>query len=362
MQKVAVSVLARDIVKATSALGGRALVIQRVLNKVLDVKIIARTGIQNRIDSLIAVHPANSPFWNIQIIPILFKYRFDLIYCVGDRLGFLSYYLLSKILKYKIIFEITEVYPEIIELQHRHNVSTGIINEFFPMLDRFAVQHADRVIAVADYIREYYIKYRNHIDLVPLFVDDDIFELVNKCKGLKCKDEHITVGLIGPFDVSSGQYYLDYLYDHIDQFDNKIHFLIIGRCGHAVQDKRIRYTGFIESREDYIHSLCALDAALITHKDTDPGPYTKILDCMACSLPVFTTKKGIVGLNKLRPGQDIIVLEDERLVEQLNCVIFDDRMMIRIGENAQKAIKKHYSSSAIENLILDICNDIELTK
>ena len=108
------------------------------------------------------------------------------------------------------------------------------------------------------------------------------------------------------------------------------------------------YTGYLDSVQDYIDVLSDLDAVLIPSKIATLGPLNKIIEPMSCSLPVFTTPKGMVGLYYVKPGKDILIFEESELVNKINTLIFNDKLMKTIGKNARGIIEKFYSKKAIE--------------
>jgi len=120
----------------------------------------------------------------------------------------------------------------------------------------------------------------------------------------------------------------------LQNFCDKIKIKLIGRCDYKLVNKRIRYTGYINRFEDYVAQLLSMDAVILHHKPLDPGPYTKIIESMSCGLPVFTTPEGIIGLDYVTPGKDILVFNMKNLVDGVNDLIFNDNLMKKIGNNA----------------------------
>jgi glycosyltransferase involved in cell wall biosynthesis len=85
-----------------------------------------------------------------------------------------------------------------------------------------------------------------------------------------------------------------------------------------------------------------LDAVLVASTFPSSGPLNKILEPMACSLPVFTTPVGAVGLDHITSGEDIFISEESELVTKVNESLFDSDLMERVGKNARRTIEKHY--------------------
>ena len=74
-----------------------------------------------------------------------------------------------------------------------------------------------------------------------------------------------------------------------------------------------------------------MDAVLVPSKIPSFWPLNKILEPMACSLPVFTTPVGAVGLDHVKHGESIFVYEESELVAKLNENLFDIDLMQLVG-------------------------------
>ena len=316
--KIAVSVLGWDI-SENNGINVRAKSINELLEG-YNVTLIGMSNKKQKLKDTIVIKPRRKLLWNFELIPVIMKNKFNCIYCVGHLLSFLTYYILSKIYHYKIIFDATGNYSE---LKMWPRSSTNV----YKILEKFVMKHADYVTAIAGYVFEFYKKYNKNIDLLPLFVAEDVFKknmIRSKQKVKKSK----LLGMIGPFDSSINRYYIHFLNKNLDKFDDKINLVLIGKCEDKIETERITYTGYLDSIKDYVDQLCSLDAVIIVHKPEDPGPYTKIIESMSCALPVFTTPKGIFGLDYVTPGKDILVFEEKELINRVNELIFDDKLIL----------------------------------
>jgi len=295
--------------------------------------------------------------WNMKLAFVLLKNRFDAVYCAYDTIGFLGVHLISKIKKYKTVFEAHAVFSEDMkELGY-----SGIRLKLYRSLEKFVVKHSDFIIALCISTLEFYQAYNSNIDLVPVFVDSDIF----KTGGRRETTESKLIGLIGPFDDDRRIYVspfddarrshcLAFLYSRIDSFNIKIKFVVIGRCEKRIRHPRLTYTGYLGSLQDYVAQLSHLDAVLVPEGVATSGPLNKIIEPMSCSLPVFTTPKGIIGLYWVEPGRDILVFEENELVDKINELVFDDELMAEVGNNARKVIDQYYSKKANEEKLVRI--------
>ena len=351
--KIAVSVIVNAFESDGTTV--RAIRILKILKNHYDLSLITRANEKQKLKDLedlkvIIVNPDKTKLWNLKLISLMMKNKFDVVYCSHDWFGFLTYFLLSKIYKYKIIFEAHSILSE----EHKEMGYSKIQVKLNQIHEKFVIKHADHVIALSENTLVFYKKYNKNIDLVPVFIDEDVFRINKKIESKKYERDFKLIGLIGPFNIISNEYSLEFLYKNIKRFDDKIKFVVIGKYDNKIENERIIYTGYLESIRDYIDTLSNLDAVLIPSKIATSGPLNKIIEPMSCSLPVFTTPKGMVGLYYIEHGKDIHVFEEDELVDNVNELIFDDELMKEIGKSARITVEKYYSKKANEKKLIEI--------
>ncbi len=337
--KIAVSTLS-DGYESTSV---RAKRVFELLQNEYDCTLIIRGG--SKSDHVKVIRP--SKLWNLQLIPVVLKNRFDLIYCSSDFWGFFTYFALARLLTYKVILEAHGILSLEKQLRLRDPSPIDKVRlEISKWREKFAVKHADCVIALSSDICNYYGRFNKCIVLVPNFVNEKKFKPRESPAEWKSDDdERKTIGLIGPFVQKSGlnTYLLDFVYRNMDKFDERIKFRVIGACDfQQIRSERIQYVGYLKRFQDYVNQLKLLDAVLVASRFPTSGPRTKILESMACSLPVFTTPVDAVGLDHIRSAEDIFISDESELVTQVNKSLFDSDLMERVGKNARSTIEKHY--------------------
>ena len=357
--KIAVSVLGN--MSEDNGTTVRAKRIFELLKKRYDTKLIARGGKNKELENTIIVKPERTKLWNLKLIPIIIKNKFDCIYCSGDFLGFMTYYLLSKIYSYKIIFEAHGIKS----VEYKEGHPDGLINRFkfrmFQILEKFVVKHADYIIALSPDIYEFYKRYNKNIDLIPVFVDEDRFRMSEKAKDKRYdKKGEKLIGLIGPFEFGNiNMYFLDFLYNNLNKFNEKIKFVIIGKCDYKIKNERIIYTDYLDDIQDYVNQLATLDAVLIPSKLPSFGPLNKILEPMSCSVPVFTTPIGVIGLDNIENGNSIFIFEEDELIGKINEMIFHEKLMEKVGNNARITVEKYYGKKVNETKLVKIMEDLK---
>jgi glycosyltransferase involved in cell wall biosynthesis len=361
--KIAVSCLC-DISK-NDGTSGRAKRVFEVLQKKYDCTLILRGEHKSKTDNVEVIRP--SKFWNFQLISVVLRNRFDLVYCSSDFWGFFTYFTLAKLRTCKVILEAHGVLS--LEREERYPDPSPLEKIRIKILkwrEKFAVEHADCVIALSQDISKFYSKFNKNIVIVQNFVDDEQFkprersrERISDDKGKKY------VGLIGPFfqeyyinlpQVNS--YFLDFVYKNIHKFDKRINFTIIGQCDYKIANDRISYTGYLSDFQDYVDQLTHLDAVLVPAKFSSFGALTKVLEPMACSVPVFTTPEGLVSFDHITPGEDILICDEFELVAKVNEYLFDIELMEKVGKNARSTLEKYYSKLVNGKQLIEVIDRV----
>jgi len=331
----------------------RAKRVFEVLKKKYDCTLIMRGRDESKNDKIAVVSP--SKFWNFQLIPVVLKNRFDLVYCSNDFWGFFTYFILAKLWTCKVILEAHGVLS--LEREERYPDPSLLDKIRIKMLkwrEKFAVKHADCVIALSQDISKFYGKFNKNIVIVQNFVDEEQFKPQNSSRErMPDNKERKNVGLVGPFfqtyDKSRNflvnSYFLDFVYENLPKFDTRINFIVIGQCDNKIAHERISYTGYLSDFQEYIDHLTHLDAVLVPAKFSSFGALTKVLEPMACSVPVFTTPQGLVSFDHVTPGTDILIFDESELIAKVNEYIFDVELMERVGKNARSTIEKFYSKT-----------------
>ena len=108
---------------------------------------------------------------------------------------------------------------------------------------------------------------------------------------------------------------------------------------------------------EFVAQLQHLDAVL-DYKEPVGGPYTKVVEAMACSLPVFTTPKALQGFDQATPGEDIIAYPKEELVDRINGMVFDESLMQLVGRKARATVEQHFSKAAVRDRLLEVVDSV----
>lgn len=308
----------------------------------------------NKNNHIKVVGPERTRLWNLKLINIILRNKFDLVYCSNDWTGFLTFYIFSLLLNYPVIFEA----HSILSKEREEAKDNKILIRMVEYLERFVVKHSDYVIALSEDTFNFYREYNQNIKLIPVFIDEEKFKKFDGLNKLSDKSNVKTAGLIGPFNLTANANFLDFLYNNLDSFDDRIKFKIIGKCNKIIQSPKISYTGYIEDLGDYINEISLLDAVIIPSDHRTFGPLNKIIEPMSCSVPVFTTPEGAVGLYKVEDKHDILIFDEDELIEKLNELLFDDELMGKISLKARKTIENYYGQKSNGKLIMDVIDGL----
>jgi glycosyltransferase involved in cell wall biosynthesis len=343
MLKVAISVI--DDIADTNGTTVRARSVAKILRGEYKIFIVTRASSPPDVELLTSlgigdnqvkiVRPEKTKAWNLKLIPLVLRNRFDCVYCVGDLFGFITYCLLSKITGHKLVFEAQS-------LGHKETEQLSKVRAFiYLLLETFIGETADAIIALSDDAYRFYAKLNRHVSLIPAFVDCSSFQGDRRCRNVRGK----VVGLIGPFDSVFNKDQMRFLYANLEKFDKRIRFKVIGRCDGVLTGNKIEYTGYLKSHEEYVAALCQLDALLVPTRVATFGPKTKILEAMACGTPVFATPPSVVGLDYVTPGKDILVFSENELVSMVNKLVFDEQHMSRVARDARNTVERCYDEA-----------------
>lgn len=322
----------------------RAKRIFEVLNEKFDVELLGYKKLKHI--PVIRFFP-----YSVHLARAVIRNKFDYIYCCDDHYGFLLLKIFRRLSKYIIIYEAHGIESA----EFRNMKIPGIIVWFIDRLQKFVASHSDHLVTLSKDIFDFFKSYNKNIELIPVFLDSNLYQLNQKKRKEKKQQynisDNVVLGLIGPFNIVFNKHFLVFLYENIERFDKRIKFMVIGECDNRIENDRIIYTGYIE---DYIDHLACLDGVLVPSKIATTGPLNKILEPMSLGLTVFTTPAGLVGLDHATPGKDLFVSGEKELVDKIHESIFDNELIQRIGSNARHTVELHYNKEVNRGKVIKI--------
>jgi glycosyltransferase involved in cell wall biosynthesis len=329
-----------------------------LLSQKFDTFLIERADDEADSNNIITIKPKGTKLWNLKLIPVILKSKPDCVICVNDYAGFMTFYLLSKIYKYRIIFDAHSIYSA-----QYDNASSRIERALFlpiaSWIERFIIRHSTHVIAASTVAGNFHKQFNDDVLVITHFVNEDQFHVTETALERKQSRHHKLIGLIGPYDSLRKLKELGFLFEHLCEFDERLEFVVIGHCLKQIHKERIHYTGYVKELHDYVDHIGALDAALILQDEENYGPLTRVLEPMACSVPVFTVPNAVKGLDTVRNGCDLFVFQPNELVAGINTHIFNDELLTRVGANARKYVENSYSKKANEGKLLAMLGQLD---
>jgi len=129
----------------------------------------------------------------------------------------------------------------------------------------------------------------------------------------------------------------------LKQLEN-ISFMIIGCKSIQKKIQNMVYVGFVSDLNLYLN---AADIAIvpIPNHMRHGGALNKVLEYMACGLPVISTRRGIEHITEALNGVHYLYSQpsSKDFVEKIFLLKEDDKLRVYIGENARKLMVDSYS-------------------
>jgi glycosyltransferase involved in cell wall biosynthesis len=212
-------------------------------------------------------------------------------------------------------------------------------------LERLAVMAASTVLCCSEHDRSrmnsLYAGPPSKYALVENGVDDEFFEFVSPFNY-----SSPTVLYLGAFSHSPNLYAMDWILKQVAPRVRRtvpnVKFVFVG-SGTA---PRVDGPMIIQDAADVRPYIRGADVALATVFHGS-GSRLKILEYLACGVPVVATTKGMEGLN-LRPGEDLLVAnEPEPVATCITELITNKSLANRLASNGQRKTRSHYTWRAI---------------
>jgi glycosyltransferase involved in cell wall biosynthesis len=199
----------------------------------------------------------------------------------------------------------------------------------------------------AEYIKGF-TRHKN-IQNIPLGVDINIFSPITIIK--KENNSIIFTGNFGykpNFD--TGQYIIKTVAPLLDK---NIRIYIVGRNSTELKtdNKNIVITGFVENISDYLNRVELYFCPLLY----GAGVKNKILEAMACGLPVISTSIGISGINSIVKGYHFILADTlEEQITAIRDLLSSKEMKNQFSNHALIFIKEYPGWNEIVKQYSDI--------
>jgi sugar transferase (PEP-CTERM/EpsH1 system associated) len=196
----------------------------------------------------------------------------------------------------------------------------------------------------------------NSIHVIPNGVDTDYFVPEKADKNI----DFVFTGNMGYFpNVDAAVYFCKEIFPKIVAVHPSATVYLVGikpskKVMELADFKNIIVTGYVEDVRCYLNRakifVCPLRSG--------SGIQNKMLEAMACALPVVTTPYGNAGI-KAENGRDLIVADTaEQFAHELLLLLQDDKRRQDLGANARDLVKKGFSWEQRGRVLDKIYDDI----
>lgn len=218
--------------------------------------------------------------------------------------------------------------------------------------------HVDAVAAISDedsaLFRALYPAGR--ISVLPHAVDVEYFHVVHECR---C--EKPVISFMGNFQYAPNRDAVYYFMENIMPLVLKMlpnaEFLIIGKGSDTLNISKnvaCRRTGYVEDIRPYLWGSAILVAPILSAG----GVKGKVLEAMACGIPVVATSAGAQGTGA-KDGEEILIADDPAVfAEKVVRLITDKEVHDRIRERARAYVVDHNSIAVLSGKFKEMLQEI----
>lgn len=353
-----------------------------------EVYAISYTNISSEENLHIYPLPKSKIKYVIQLLKLVMKYHFDIIYTRNIMKGIIGL-LIKNLWKSKLVVEVNSISPDewrFVEnyLSTKRKRLKSIKIKFLGYLEIFVIKKADAIIAVTQGIENYLINQgvnKNKIWVIGNGANTDLFRPIkdsNIQKELKNKlhinDDESVVLFVGVLEPWQGVEYLIHAAPLIIEEFPETKFLIVGEglirkeLENMVSESKLNnkfiFTGTIPYEEvpKYINisDVCiSPEANDARNKDTG-GSSLKLYEYMACEKPVVVgnidgNKDVVIDLNA---GFVVDPRNSKEMATSIIRLLKDKNFGNQLGKNGRKGVIEKYSWEKVAKRTVEVFEEV----
>lgn len=226
--------------------------------------------------------------------------------------------------------------------------------------ERFLWKKADKVVAMSISDREKMKKLVSNlsVEIIPNGIDSNFFSEVKKKSS-----KNPTILFVGNFSWLQNReaifFLIEKVWPIIVRNIKAVSLLIVGKNPtEKIRKIAKRQTILIDSSVSDIRTAYSRSDVLLAPIFGPGGTRYKILEAMASSIPVVTTKKGIEGI-PAHDGEDVLVGTTPKELAKLTInLIKNKNLREKISENAKKLVQQRFDWQAISKKLDRVYNEV----
>ena len=192
-----------------------------------------------------------------------------------------------------------------------------------------------------------------HINVIPNGVDLDRFQLTSTSKK---KGQIVFSGNMGYLpNIHAVKWFVTHCFPMVREFIPYATFIIAGaNPSNSVKrlhnGRSVFVTGYVDSMVDVLNA----SEISIAPMRSGSGMQNKILEAMACRLPVVTTHNGIEGIFAKNNKEILVADTPEFFAQSIISLLSDKNLYNQIASNARDYVQKYHSWERSNRSIIDI--------
>ena len=336
----------------------------------------------------ICLLPKNKIKYVIQLLKLVTRHRFDIIYTRNIMKGIIGF-LIRRLRNSKLVIEVNSISPDewrFVEKQLSGKIKRcrDIKIKFLKYLEIFVIKKADAVIVVTHGIKNYLVNHKvdeNKVWVIGNGANTDLFKpirdkniLQQLRNRLHINNNEKVILFVGNLAPWQGVEYLIRSAPLIIEEVPKTKFLIVGdgimreKLESMVRELELEEKFIFTGRVPYekvpifinISDVCVCPSPVNSYFRISGGSSLKIFEYLACGKPVVTGNIRGDGDLVVNSGSGFAVMSEDyaELAGAIIKLLKNEKLRLQMGENGRKTIVEYHSWERIAKKVVEIFEKI----